>query len=554
MLVVFNIVVALTETIGLGAIMPFVAAATNPTLVKTDARYRAVCDALGFQSATEFIVAFGLALIVFYLFRGAILSAQAYLSARFSVGAGEDLKRRLFIKTLELSYVDFARRNVGKLVKGVMSNSLTATSLLRSTLVLFAELFVFFALYATVWIVHWKITFVLSAILIVKIVVVLKTISKRVHKMGVKSSNISAVMYETLQSAFGNFKIIKITGNASEIAQRFSKRVAQLAQNSIATQTLSAAPRISIETMGFVILVSLVIYVIVKYQDASAIVPIVSMFALVLYRLLPSAQRIVYAFNEIQSYRHVLPLIFDDLNANAPVEGDGSVTFANEIALRNVSFAFEPSKPIFQNLTLTIAKGQRIGLCGKSGGGKSTLVDLICGVYEPQSGAILIDGGALTRDNIRNWRKKIGYIPQEVYLFDGSVAENVAFGKRYDEEEIARALRQANIYDFLLTHDGLNTRVGDGGVLLSGGQKQRVAIARALYANPDILILDEATSALDNETEAKIMDEIYEAAQGKTLIAIAHRIGTLSRCDRIYTLKDGNLIEKASSDFFIRQS
>ncbi|MDR2152298.1 MAG: ABC transporter ATP-binding protein/permease [Helicobacteraceae bacterium] len=540
-LVLYSVAIALVETVGLGAIMPFVAAATNPSLVETDARYKAVCDYLGFQNAAEFTIAFGLALIVFYLFRALLLFFQVYLTARFAVGGGEDLKRRLFIKTLDLSYADFARQNAGKLVKSVMNNSQQIANLLRSLMTLCAELFVFVALYATAWFVHWKITLVLTAILIVKIFLVLKTISRRVHKLGVKSSDINSLMYETLQSAFGNFKIIKIMGNAPEIADGFSHRVAQLLKNAVTSQTLSALPRVSIETMGFVILCSLVIYVIAKYQDASAIVPIVSMFALVLYRLLPSAQRITYAFNEIQSYRHVVPLAFNDLSAIAPNEGDKSVTFEKEIVLSDLGFYFDPAKPIIKNLTLTIPKGRKIGFCGASGGGKSTLVDLICGVYEPQSGAILIDGEVLSRENVKSWRKKIGYIPQDVYLFDGNVAENVAFGKPYDEEEITKVLNQANIYDFLLRHDGLKTRVGDGGILLSGGQKQRIAIARALYGAPDILVLDEATSALDNETEAKIMDEIYDAAKNKTLLVVAHRLSTLSRCDEVYTVKDGKL-------------
>ena len=169
-------------------------------------------------------------------------------------------------------------------------------------------------------------------------------------------------------------------------------------------------------------------------------------------------------------------------------------------------------------------------------------MDIIAGIYKPQSGEIEIDGVALCSDNIRAWRQMIGYIPQEIYLFDGTVAENVAFGHSYDEAEIVAALKRANIYDFLLTHEGLQTRVGEGGILLSGGQKQRIGIARALYGDPQILILDEATSALDSETEAKIMEEIYNAASGRTLLAIAHRLSTLSGCSQVYQIKSGRLV------------
>ncbi|MDR2034845.1 MAG: ABC transporter ATP-binding protein/permease [Helicobacteraceae bacterium] len=540
-LIAVGVFAALVETVGLGAIMPFIALATNPALAQNDSRYKAIGDFFGFQSAAEMTIAFGLVLIAFYLFRAALLLFQAYLSARFSVGVGEDLKRRLFIKTLELSYLDFARLNSGKLVKSVMYNSLQMAHLLRAFSQLLSELFIFFMLYAMVWFVHWKITLVLSAILIVKIVVVLKTISRRLRKIGNKNSDINSTMHETLQSTFGNFKMIKLAGNAAEIAEIFSKRVAQLFKNTITSNVLGVLPRISIETMGFIILLSLVIYVIAKYQDASAIVPIVSMFVLVLYRLLPSSQRILGLFNEIQQYLHAAPLVYDELIAQTPNEGDKPIAFEKRIALKNIRFGYDPAKPIINDLTLTIKKWQKIGFCGKSGGGKSSLIDLICGVYEPQSGEILIDDEKITRENIRDWRKKIGYIPQDIYLFDGSVAQNVAFGKPYDQNGVERALRGANIYDFLLRHEGIDTRVGDGGILLSGGQRQRIAIARALYGDPEVLVLDEATSALDVETEAAIMDEIYGAA--KTMLIIAHRLSALSRCDLVYMVKGGTLTQ-----------
>jgi len=169
-------------------------------------------------------------------------------------------------------------------------------------------------------------------------------------------------------------------------------------------------------------------------------------------------------------------------------------------------------------------------------------VDLIIGLYRPTKGVIRIDNQVLSEKNVKSWRQKIGYIPQTIYLFDGTVAENVAMGEAIDREKMIDVLKKANIWDFLEKHhQGLETRVGEGGVKLSGGQRQRIAIARALYGDPEVLVLDEATSALDNETEAKIMDEIYRVSEGKTLIMIAHRLSTLKRCEKIYRLEDGVL-------------
>jgi ABC-type multidrug transport system fused ATPase/permease subunit len=180
---------------------------------------------------------------------------------------------------------------------------------------------------------------------------------------------------------------------------------------------------------------------------------------------------------------------------------------------------------------------------GESGSGKSTLVDLIIGLYRPNQGEMRIDGVLVNEFNLQNWRSQVGYIPQQVYLFDGTIAENVCFGRKLDRSLLEKVLRQANIFNFLQTKQGTETLVGEGGIQLSGGQKQRVAIARALYGQPKILVLDEATSALDNETEKKIMDEICKISQDKTLIMIAHHLGTIRNCNRVFEIKNG-LIEE----------
>lgn len=186
-------------------------------------------------------------------------------------------------------------------------------------------------------------------------------------------------------------------------------------------------------------------------------------------------------------------------------------------------------------------KGEKVAFIGESGSGKSTLVDCIIGLLCPQNGGIWIDDVKLEKTNLKSWRKKIGYIPQNVYLFSGNVADNVAFGRELDKEKIISCLKSAKIYEFLQTKEGLETQVGDGGIALSGGQKQRIAIARALYGEPEILVLDEATSALDTEVEARIMEEIYKIAKDKTLLIIAHRLSTIEHCDSIYRLQNGTL-------------
>ena len=183
-----------------------------------------------------------------------------------------------------------------------------------------------------------------------------------------------------------------------------------------------------------------------------------------------------------------------------------------------------------------------MAIIGESGSGKSTMIDILMGVLQPVDGNVLVDGNTLTAKNLGSWRKKIGYIPQHVYLMDGDVSDNVSFGRVVDKNKVIRALKIAHIYDFLIDyHEGVDTFVGDNGIKLSGGQRQRIAIARAFYDDPDVIILDEATSALDSDTETIVMDLIYKASKGKTMVVIAHRLSTISNCNKVYEIKDGKV-------------
>ena len=251
----------------------------------------------------------------------------------------------------------------------------------------------------------------------------------------------------------------------------------------------------------------------------------------------------MHSYNQIKFNKHSLDIVHSDIFYEVEDIGDEEIEFKREIKLEDISFAYIENKYILKDINLTIKKGEKVAFVGESGSGKSTLVDIIIGLYRPNSGKIYIDNRELNLSNIKSWRKKIGYIPQSIYLFDGTVAQNVAMGGEIDKEKMIRVLKQANIWDFLKEHhQGLDTFVGEGGVKLSGGQKQRVAIARALYFEPEVLVLDEATSALDSETESKIMEEIYRVSQDKTLIIIAHRLSTLQGCDKIYRLENGKIV------------
>jgi ATP-binding cassette subfamily B protein/ATP-binding cassette subfamily C protein len=265
------------------------------------------------------------------------------------------------------------------------------------------------------------------------------------------------------------------------------------------------------------------------------------MYALGLYRMLPAVTRMLSNINHIVFYRSSLEIVYNGIYQKTETEGNDTVIFNKSIRVDNLSFSYVADMTVLMDVSLAIRKGEKIAITGESGSGKSTLADLLIGIHKPLKGTVYIDDVAVTDANIKSWRSKIGYIPQDIYLFDGTVGENVGFGSVTDENRIVEVLKMAKIWNLLLEKDGINTRVGEGGIQLSGGQKQRIGIARALYDNPAVLVLDEATSALDNETEAKIMDEIYAASKDKTLIVIAHRLTTVERCDRRIVLNGGQI-------------
>jgi ATP-binding cassette subfamily B protein len=371
-------------------------------------------------------------------------------------------------------------------------------------------------------------------------------ISNKIKIVGTIRAEVQARFYEIVNRLFGNFKQVKLQDINRLKATRgaFHAAVDEYARASASNTFLNAFPRLFLETSGFSLIVLLLIVLLYSNQSNVAyILPTLSLFVLALYRLLPSVNRIVSGYNTLLYYHKSIDIINDELETPQESLEDESIVFKQKIELKNINFCYH-NKSVLSSISLTINKGDNIAFVGKSGSGKSTLVDLIIGLYQPNQGEMRIDNVLIDQSNLQNWRSQIGYIPQQVYLFDGTISENICFGRKIDKSLLKKVLKQANIFNFLQEKKGVETLVGEGGIQLSGGQKQRIAIARALYGQPEILVLDEATSALDDETEKKIMDEIYQIGQDKTLIIIAHRLSTIKNCDRVFKIKNGQAIEQ----------
>lgn len=544
-LVLFSIFVSIIETIGISAIMPFINIATNFSAISTNKYYQILFHFFNFSKDINFVLTFGFILIGFYLFRGAVNLAYTYALSYFSQNLAAQLAIKTFNIYLSMPYYSYVDKNSSYLKKTISIEVNNLTTVVTAVLSMTTEIFVIVFLYILMLLASWKITLAFTAIFLLKIIFLSKTVTTKVKSIGVTRNNIGIHSAEILNKTFANFKQIKLQdqNHINDIKNDFKHLRDKLCKVGTTYDTLTVFPRLFLETVGFSMVVGLLVFLLYKQQsDILYILPTLSLFVLSLYRLLPSVNRIILGYNALMYYHKSIDVIYDEIQTAQEYLSNQPIAFNKQITLSNIYFAYQgKSKNVLNNVSLTINRGEKIAFVGESGSGKSTLVDLIIGLYNPYKGNIKIDNVLLNNNNLALWRSQIGYIPQQVYLFDGTVSDNVCFGRKFNKALLKTVLKQANIHDFLKTKKGLNTLVGEGGIQLSGGQKQRVAIARALYGEPKILVLDEATSALDTKTEQKIMQEIYNVSEDKTLIIIAHRISTIEGCDKVYELINGSL-------------
>jgi ABC-type multidrug transport system fused ATPase/permease subunit len=532
------IVLSLIETAGVSIVMPFITVASNPETIYSP-RYKFFYDLLGFTDTTGFILFFGGAIIVFYFFRSIYNIFYSYIMNRFSLGTYRHFAARLFNIYLNLPYKVYVQKNPSLMAQMIGGETNNLCTLLLNFLQIFSESFTILLLYCFMILVNWQITLVLTLILILIVIIVFTTIIRYSKKLGERRYEASVKLNRTIWEAFNNFKFIKLKGNQDEIFGVFNDSTAKISRASVLSSTLGSIPRNILENLGFSLLIAAVCYILWRYDSAAMVIPVISMYALALYRMLPAINRILGYFNSIAYVQKSLQKIYEDLNLETDHEGSTPVNFSKSIRGEKLWFAYLKGGDVIKDASLEINIGEKIAVTGESGSGKTTLVDILIGIYRPLQGSLYVDDILIDNENIRSWRSKIGYIPQSIYLFDGTVAENVSFGSVHDEEKIISVLKKARIWNFLEDRDGIHTRVGERGLQLSGGQKQRIGIARALYNEPEVLVLDEATSSLDDATEAEIMNEIYDVSGNKTLIVIAHRLSTVERCDRRIRVENG---------------
>jgi ATP-binding cassette subfamily B protein/ATP-binding cassette subfamily C protein len=532
---------SIIETVGISAIMPFISLASEPGLLSTG-WYKKAFDFAGFNGFESFIFAFGAVIIFFYFFRAIYTSLLTYFINRYSFNIYKYLSKNVLKTVLSISYKVYVQRNSAEQIRTIAEETLDVGRIVLSVMKLLSELFPVILIYVVIVILNWKITFVITFVLSLLLLIILPLFTKINKKLGEKRVESGKMSYRLLKESLGNIKYIKLKGNEEGILQTYENTTAVRTRTEVLNNVLGALPKSILESIGFSLLIAGVMFYIRIYHDATAAIPVITMYALALYRILPSLYRMMQNIGEIAFMHKTLESVNECLRQKPENEASASLDFNHSIRLENINFKYLTGNEVINDVSFIVKKGEKIAITGESGGGKSTLIDILTGIHKPVSGKLFIDDTVLSDKNIRSWRKKIGYIPQSIYLFDGTVAENVSFGSTPDNDKIIKALQRANIWDFLSEKEGIHTLVGDGGIQLSGGQQQRIGIARALYDDPEVLILDEATSSLDNETEKKIMDEIYNVSENKTLIVIAHRLSTVERCDRRISIENGRIL------------
>lgn len=378
-------------------------------------------------------------------------------------------------------------------------------------------------------------------------------VRRRLIRNGGTITTAQRLRFKLMGEGFGGIKDALLLGRQQVFTDRFDHASIQFADAQGKNQVMSQVPRFVMELVAFGSVIFLILYLLAAHDgNLGTILPLLSVYALAGFKLLPAFQQIYSSISGIRGNLTAFEGLRDDLRTSATatclLTATNNTTEhlapRKSIELKNIQFTYPgKTEPALRDLTMTIGANEVIGLVGASGSGKSTAIDLLLGLIQPEQGELLIDGQPITQQQLRAWQNSLGFVPQSIFLADSSIRENIAFGlpaELVDDKKVQRAATMAHLDELLAElPEGLNTRVGERGVQLSGGQRQRIGIARALYHDADVLILDEATSALDGITEKLIMDAIHDFSGTKTIIMIAHRLATVRKCDCIYILSKG---------------
>lgn len=551
-LVVMMIVGAVLETASLGALIPVIQTIMTENAIAESGLLTALYNGLGCTSETQFTVLIMVAVIVLFCFKNLYLYWQQKCMLKFVYGNQFATSEKMMRNYLRKNYEFYLNADTAVVQRNITSDVNNMYGLIQAFLTLLSEGIVFVCLAGVCFLSDAVLTAVIAGVLFLLLVVIEKVLKPILRKAGEDNQNYYSGLFKWISQTVQGIKEVKITGTEQYFVKEYVK-CGNGYVNAVQKYSLyNNVPRLLIEAvciaclLGYIIVMILVAGVEPKDMGNS-----LAALAAVALRLLPCVNRINNQINNIAYFEPFLMGVSDTLQDDIDAKNT-DMSFANEeeklpvrksIQLKDITYAYPGTeKLIFDHADMEIPVGAAVGVVGSSGAGKSTVVDILLGLLQTETGTIYADDVDVKKQ-YRGWLKNVGYIPQMIFMLDDTIRKNVAFGvaeEDIDEERVWQVLKDAQLDNFVRSlPEGLDTGIGERGIRLSGGQRQRIGIARALYNDPDILILDEATSALDNDTEAAIMESINNFHGKKTLLIIAHRLQTIEKCDMVYRVENG---------------
>ncbi|HNR18608.1 MAG TPA: ABC transporter ATP-binding protein [Bacteroidia bacterium] len=543
------LVSSVLDVFGLASVLPLIKAGSDTSTIHTDKYLKMTYDFFGFSTDKQFLLFLVLAVLVFQIVKSAFGLFVNYIQGIFMADVATHISRNQFSKYFSLSYFDFTTVKSSDIVNRVQQNPSAFVSwVLLPLLSLFAEMLILLLIIGMIAIYNIKLFFFILITIGPTSAIIYLLLKNRAERVGRSITHIYPQALSQITYSLMGYIDIRLSNKTEFYREKFlhyQKKYHDLNMSSI---ILNMIPLRSNEMVAIIGVVAIFVYAIFFNDQNQDVIMLVGAFSAAAYRLMPSVNRILNALMYISRNQGAIEHINahnDAYVANTKMNRNVAIPFNKDIHFNNISFTFPKGKhPVLDNLSFTVKKGEKIGFVGMSGSGKTTLMNLLLRFYIEDSGSIDIDGKPLKEENLDYWRNLIGYVKQDIFLFDTTMRENIAFGDdNIDEERLALAVKQASLDKFISTlPKGLDTEVGERGTSLSGGQRQRIGIARALYRNAQVLIFDEATSALDTQTEQEVSEAIDAlSTSNRTIFIIAHRITTLKNCDRIIELKHGKI-------------
>ena len=554
-LLLMTLIMALLDMIGIASIMPFMAVLTDNSLIETNSYLNYLFQfsyKFGIESTKQFLFFLGIILFIILIVSISFKAITTYFLLRFTHILGYNISSRLVEGYLRQPYSWFLNRNSSKLGKSILSEvDFVVGNGIENAMIIIAQIFVTSAIIILLIVIDPILALVIGLMFSIIYLLIYKVTQNYLIKIGKERVKANELRFTSVNEAFSAIKEIKVSGLEGAYIERFVNPAKNYATYHASSMVLNHLPRFAVEALAFGGILLIIIYLITKTGNFVAVLPTIALYIFAGYRLMPSMQGIYACVGKLRFCAPAIDALYNDVKNLKPAvnfEHNQNFTKLNEsINLKHIYYTYpEASKLTLKDINLIIPAKKTIGLIGSTGSGKTTILNIILGLLDPQKGSLEVDNQVITKENLRAWQQIIGYVPQNIYLADDTIAANIAFGVNHESfniKAIERAAKIANLHEFIVNDlpQKYETNVGERGVKLSGGQRQRIGIARALYHDPELLILDEATNSLDFNTEAEVMKAIKKMHGLKTIILIAHRLNTLESCDEIIEIEKGEV-------------